>query len=72
MPWKVVSILWPAVIAALLPLELAELIARLPRLVVRLARLDADGGALADHDRSRPRQLDDFRSRFASHLAKAA
>ena len=72
MPWKVVSILWPAVVAALLPLELAELVARLPRIVVRLARLDADGGARAWDDRSRPRQLDEFRSRYASQLARAA
>jgi len=64
--------LWPAIVAALLPLELAEVVTRLPRLIARLARLDADGGGRAVHDRSRPRQLDELRSRYASQLARAA
>jgi hypothetical protein len=64
--------LWPAIVAALLPLELAEVVTRLPRLVARLARLGADRGARALDDRSHPRQLDEFRSRYASQLAGAA
>jgi len=37
-PWKLTTILWPLLIAALLPLELHEAIARLPNLVRRLRR----------------------------------
>jgi len=37
-PWKLTTILWPRLIAALLPLELHEAIARLPNLVRRLRR----------------------------------
>jgi hypothetical protein len=55
MPWKVVSILWPAMVSALLPLELGEVVARLPRLAERLAHFDA--GARVSADRSRPRQV---------------
>lgn len=72
MPWKTVSMLWPAIIAALLPLDLSTLVARLPRLLVRLAALDAVGEDRAGEDRSRPRQVDNFRSRFAVRIAKAA
>lgn len=72
MPWKAVSILWPALVAALMPLDLAQVIKRFPRILARLAALDAEGDHLADDDRSRPRQLDDFRSRFAARVRKAA
>jgi hypothetical protein len=72
MPWKAVSILWPAIVAALMPLELANLVARFPRILARLSALDEEGDHLAAGDRSRPRQLDLFRSRFASRVRKAA
>lgn len=72
MPWKVVSILWPTMVAALLPLELPDVIARLPHLIQRLAALDAAADDLSDDDRSRPRQVDIFRSRFPSHIARAS
>jgi len=72
MPWKAVSIAWPAIVAALLPLDLTTLIARLPHIMSRLAALEADAGSRADNDRSRPHQLDAFRSRFASSLGVAA
>lgn len=69
MPWKVISIVWPAIVAALLPLDLSNVVARLPHLITRLHALD--GGDRVqdhplDHDRSRPRQVDDFRARFLS------
>jgi hypothetical protein len=69
MPWKAVTIVWPAIVAALLPLDLARLIARLPHLLVRL---DVRRKPTGDDDRSRPRQLDDFRSQFRSRLSEAA
>ena len=54
--------MWPALVAALLPLDLAAAIARLPAMLVRLAALDADGKYRSDADRSKPRQVDDFRA----------
>lgn len=72
MPWKTVSMLWPAILAALLPLDLRTLVARLPRLLARLAALDDVGQQRATEDRARPRQVDNFRSRFAARLGKAA
>jgi hypothetical protein len=72
MPWKAVSILWPALVAALMPLDLADVIKRFPRILARLDALDAEGHYLADDDRSRPRQLDEFRSRFSSSVRKAS
>lgn len=66
MPWKAVTIVWPAIVAALLPLDLADAIARLPRILARLAAIDAEGDCLSEKDRSRPHQVDDFRSRFAA------
>ena len=72
MPWKVVSIVWPAIVAALLPLELTDIIARLPHILARIAALDAERGGRARDDRSRPRQVDDFRSSFAPRPRKAA
>jgi len=72
MPWKVVSILWPAIVAALLPLELEEVTRRLPQLLVRLAHLDAEGDARANADRSRPRQVDGFRARIDTPRSNAA
>lgn len=40
-PWKLTSILWPLLIAAVLPLTLADAIGRLPNLVRRLRRTEA-------------------------------
>jgi hypothetical protein len=39
-PWKLTSILWPLLIAAVLPLSLAEALRRLPSLVRRLRRTE--------------------------------
>ncbi len=71
MPWKITTVLWPAIVAALLPLELAELVSRLPRLIARLAALDADGGDRAPDDRSQPRQVGAFRASYASRIQRA-
>jgi hypothetical protein len=40
-PWKLTGILWPLLIAALLPFELHEALARLPSIVGRLRRTEA-------------------------------
>jgi hypothetical protein len=40
-PWKLTSILWPLLVAALLPFELPEILARLPSIVGRLRRTEA-------------------------------
>jgi len=72
MPWKATSILWPALVAALMPLDLANVIQRFPRILARLAALDLEGDCVADNDRSRPRQLELFRSRFSSHVSRTA
>jgi hypothetical protein len=72
MPWKVASIVWPAIVAALLPLELAAVVKHLPHLLARLAALDAVGSDRSTADRSRPRQIDSFRSRYAPCIRRAA
>lgn len=72
MPWKVASILWPAIVAALLPLELADVVKRLPRILARLAAIDAEGDGRAGDDRARPHQVEDFRSRYARRVRRAA
>lgn len=72
MPWNTVSILWPAIVAALLPLDLATLIDRLPRVLARLDAIDAALDNRADDDRSRPRQVERFRSRYGSQIRTAA
>lgn len=72
MPWKVTTILWPAIVAALMPLELADVIKHFPDILSRLEALDAEGHDLAESDRSRPHQLEDFRSRFLVSIRKAA
>jgi hypothetical protein len=64
--------MWPAIIAALLPLDLRALVQRLPKLLARLAAMDAPGNGRASNDRSRPRQVNDFRSRFFSEIQAAA
>jgi hypothetical protein len=72
MPWKAVSILWPAIVAALQPLDLATLLLRWPRLMKRMAALDAPIDPTALHDRSRPRQVTRFRAWFAPELEATA
>lgn len=72
MPWTVASIVWPALVAALLPLSLADVIKRLPNVLDRFAAMQNEGDDVADDDRSRPRQLDDFRSRHASLVKPVA
>lgn len=60
------SIVWPAIVAALLPLDLRDLVIRLPHLLKHLytcARVEHQPDD-DDDDRSRPRQVDDFRTRF--------
>jgi uncharacterized membrane protein YccC len=39
-PWKLTTILWPLLMAAVLPLTLADAIGRLPNLVRRLRRTE--------------------------------
>ena len=70
MPWAVVTILWPALVAALQPLELAELVGHLPDIITRHAK--SERGDTAAKGRSHPRQVDDFRSHYASRVRKAA
>ena len=53
-PWKLTSLLYPLVIAALLPLTLAEVIDALPHIILRLRRTEA-------HDRRTQREI--FRRR---------
>ena len=72
MPWKVVSMLWPAIVAALLPLSLADMISRLPSLIARLNLLDTIGNYRASQDRSRPRQVIDFKQTYADYIPEAA
>ena len=64
--------LWPAVVAALLPITLHDLLARLPRILLRLDQADAPGADRADDDRSRPRQIRDFRSDLPPRMLVAA
>jgi hypothetical protein len=54
-----------------MPLELATVIARFPQILARLAALDEEGDHVALDDRSRPHQLELFRSRYASRVRKA-
>ena len=53
-PWKLTSLVWPMMIAAILPMRLHTAIERLPALVQRLEAFDA-----VDH-----RQIATFRNRF--------
>jgi hypothetical protein len=64
--------MWPTIVAALLPLDLRALIQRLPMLLARLAAMDTPGQGRASNDRSKPRQVDEFRSRFFSQIQAAA
>lgn len=71
MPWKAVTIMWPNLVAAVLPLDLAAAIDRLPAMLVRLDALDADGKYRSSDDRSKPRQVDDFRAALGPRLGSA-
>ena len=64
----VVSVVWPALIAALLPLNLANVNKHLPSIIDRLSAMQNEGDRRSDNDRARPHQLDNFRSRYASHV----
>lgn len=64
--------LWPAIVAALLPLDLTTLLQRWPRLMKRLAALDAPIDPTSLDDRSRPRQVERFRAWFALELEATA
>jgi hypothetical protein len=72
MPWKAVSLLWPALVAALLPLDLATIVKRWPHLLARLSNLDRTLPSDAYEDRSRPRQVDRFREWFDNEIQRAA
>jgi hypothetical protein len=72
MPWKSVSILWPAIVAALQPLDLPTLLQRWPRLMKRLAAMQAPIDPTALDDCSRPRQVERFRAWFALELQTSA
>lgn len=72
MPWKAVSLLWPAIAAALSPLDLTTLLHRWPRLMQRLAAMQPAIDPTALHDRSRPRQVERFRAWFDIELQAAA
>ena len=54
--------LWPAIIAALMPLHLHEIVARLPRIGDRIASYDA---LVTDRD---PVQLELFRRRLVPRI----
>jgi hypothetical protein len=70
MPWKTVSILWPVLVAALLPLDIEGISARLPMLLSRLAAME--GKDRGPPDRSRPRQVNDFRAQFSNKIRRAS
>jgi hypothetical protein len=55
-----------------LPLDLATLIERWPRILTRLAAVDAVDNQLLHRGRSRPRQVEVFRARFESQIRRAA
>lgn len=72
MPWTTVSIFWPAIIAALLPLDLTSLIDRWPQIFTRLAALNVIDKTIPQKDRSRPRQVERFRKQFECQIQTAA
>ena len=65
------SILWPPLVAALWPLDLATLLQRLPHILVRLEALDATVDPTDPDDRSRPKQVARFRTWFMHELRAA-
>jgi hypothetical protein len=68
---QTVTMFWPALVAALLPLDLATMIRRCPQLLARLAALDPALGPDAHDDRSRPRQVQRFCAWFERELRTA-
>ena len=66
MPWKTTTILWPMLVAAVLPLDLAAAVASLPRILERLALLDAPPTRRTKHERAGPRQINEFSLRYGS------
>lgn len=59
-PWQLTAMLWPMIVAAILPLHLHDTIASLPEIVVNLEA--------ADHDAD-DRQVTAFRNRFYPRLS---
>jgi Transposase DDE domain len=57
-PWKLTSIIWPAIVAALLPIGLSHLVEVLPAIALRVDREQA----------FEARQLEVFRSRFTQNF----
>jgi len=64
--------LWPAIVAAVLPLDLATLLKRWPRVLARIVALDPKVDPTDPDDRSRPKQLTRFRVWFKHKLAPVA
>jgi hypothetical protein len=60
-PWKLTSIIWPTIVAALLPLGLSHLVDVLPAIALRVDREQA----------FEARQLEVFRSRFTQNFGTA-
>jgi hypothetical protein len=67
-PWKATSIVWPLIVAAIMPMQLAQAVRRLPEIVTLLDAMDV---------RSDVRQVPEFRDRYykpsknQSHMSKA-
>lgn len=55
-PWMITTILWPAIVAAIIPLSLQATIGALPKIAERLAKLSY--GA--------PRQIDAYQIRYSN------
>jgi hypothetical protein len=55
-----------------MPFRLPDLIRQLPRILLRLDAFDEHGYCRADSDRSRPRQIRDFRSSLPARLRAAS
>jgi len=64
--------LWAALVAALLPLELGDVVARLPHLAARLQGSARARDTRSPHDRSGPHQANDFRRLLQSRISEAA
>jgi hypothetical protein len=65
--WFATSLLWPAMIAALIPQRLPALVEGLPRIVDRVEAMDRPAAAPSPVDKSRPRQVHAFRLMMSSH-----
>ncbi|MCW5831698.1 MAG: hypothetical protein KIS78_04495 [Labilithrix sp.] len=71
-PWKLVSILWPIIVSALLPAGLRDVLLQLPDIALSLRLADGEGPDRCVDDRSAPRQLDDFRMALSPRLLLVA